>query len=184
MMSETEEKEVKKRWYVVQVASGAEHYVQKALQERVKQAHVEHRFAEILVPTEQVMTMRGGQKRSSERKFFPSYVLVKMEMDDNTWHLVKAVPKVRGFIGGEQPSPISEKDAMRILERVQEGSEKPRPKILFEVGEVVRVKEGPFADFNGVVEEVNYEKNRLRVAVLIFGRSTPVELEFGQVEKS
>ena len=183
-MSESEDKQVKKRWYVVQVASSAEHYVQKALQERVKQAGVEHRFAEILVPTEQVVAMRGGQKRSSERKFFPSYVLVRMEMDEDTWHLVKSVPKVRGFIGGEQPSPITEKEADRILARVQEGVDKPRPKILFEVGEVVRVKEGPFADFNGMVEEVNYEKNRLRVAVLIFGRSTPVELEFGQVEKA
>src|SRR3990167_3230815 len=179
----SEEKESKKRWYVVQVNSSAEHYVQKALQTRVEQAHLEHRFGEILVPTEQVVAMRGGQKRASERKFFPSYVLVKMEMDDETWHLVKSVPKVKGFIGGERPSPISEKEAARILERVQEGVDKPKPKVLFEVGEVIRVKEGPFADFNGVVEEVNYEKNRLRVAVLIFGRSTPCDLEFGQVEK-
>jgi len=129
--------------------------------------------------------MRAGQKRKSDRKFFPGYVLVQMEMDDNTWHLVKDVPKVMGFIGGtsNRPAPISEKEAEKILQRVQEGVEKPRPKVLFEPGEVVRVTEGPFADFNGVVEEVNYEKSRLRVAVLIFGRSTPVELEFGQVEK-
>ena len=182
-MSEENQVTNNKRWYVVQVATGAEQYVQKALKERVKQMSATEHFEEILVPTEQVVAMRGGQKRSSARKFFPSYVLVRMDMNDNTWHLVKSVPKVRGFIGGEHPSPISDKEAKKILERVQEGVDKPRPKVLFEVGEMVRVTEGPFADFNGVVEEVNYEKNRLRVAVLIFGRSTPVELEFGQVEK-
>ncbi len=174
----------KKRWYVVQVATANEAYVQKALKERIKEREAESMFAEILVPTEQVVAMHGGQKRSSERKFFPSYVLVKMEMNDETWHLVKNVPKVRGFIGGERPSPISDREAQNILAQIKDGVEKPKPKVLFEVGEVVRVTEGPFADFNGVVEEVNYEKNRLRVAVLIFGRSTPVELEFGQVEKS
>jgi len=138
------------------------------------------------VPTEEVVEMREGQKRKSERKFFPGYVLVQMELDDDTWHLVKSVPKVMGFIGGtpDKPAPISDKEADAILQRVQEGVEKPKPKVLFEPGEVVRVTHGPFNDFNGVVEEVNYEKNRLRVAVLIFGRSTPVELEFGQVEKS
>ena len=183
MTEESKQQESKKRWYVVQVATGAEQYVQKALKERIKQLNAENCFDQILVPTEQVVAMHGGQKRSSERKFFPSYVLVKMVMDDNTWHLVKNVPKVRGFIGGEHPSPITEKEAQGILEQIKEGVDKPKPKILFEAGEVVRVTEGPFADFNGVVEEVNYEKNRLRVAVLIFGRSTPVELEFGQVEK-
>jgi transcriptional antiterminator NusG len=152
----------------------------------VKRSNAADKFGEILVPTEEVVEMREGQKRKSERKFFPGYVLVQMELDDETWHLVKSVPKVMGFIGGtpDKPAPITDKEAEAILQRVQEGVEKPKPKVLFEPGEVVRVTHGPFNDFNGVVEEVNYEKNRLRVAVLIFGRSTPVELEFGQVEKS
>jgi transcription termination/antitermination protein NusG len=173
------------RWYVVHAYSGFENQVKRSLQERVGRSSLQDKFGQILVPTEEIMEMRGDQKRKSERKFFPGYVLVQMEMNDETWHLVKDVPKVMGFIGGsgDKPTPISDKEAERILQRIQEGADKPRPKILFEVGEVVRVKEGPFADFNGVVEEVNYEKNRLRVAVLIFGRSTPVELEFGQVEK-
>ncbi len=173
------------RWYVVHAYSGFENQVVRSLKERIKLYHMEDKFGEVLVPTEEVVEMRAGQKRKSERKFFPGYVLVHMDMDDNTWHLVKAVPKVMGFIGGtsNRPAPISDKEADKILQRVQEGVEKPRPKVLFEPGEVVRVTEGPFADFNGVVEEVNYEKSRLRVAVLIFGRSTPVELEFGQVEK-
>jgi transcriptional antiterminator NusG len=173
------------RWYVVHAYSGFENQVVRSLKERIKLYHMEDKFGEVLVPTEEVVEMRAGQKRKSERKFFPGYVLVQMEMDDNTWHLVKDVPKVMGFIGGtsNRPAPITDKEADKILQRVQEGVEKPRPKVLFEPGEVVRVTEGPFADFNGVVEEVNYEKSRLRVAVLIFGRSTPVELEFGQVEK-
>lgn len=173
------------RWYVVHVYSGFENQVVRSMRERIKLHGMEEKFGEILVPTEEVVEMRAGQKRKSDRKFFPGYVLVQMEMDDNTWHLVKDVPKVMGFIGGtsNRPAPISEKEAEKILQRVQEGVEKPKPKVLFEPGEVVRVTEGPFADFNGVVEEVNYEKSRLRVAVLIFGRSTPVELEFGQVEK-
>jgi transcriptional antiterminator NusG len=173
------------RWYVVHVYSGFENQVVRSLKERIKLYHMEEKFGDILVPTEEVVEMRAGQKRKSDRKFFPGYVLVQMDMDDNTWHLVKDVPKVMGFIGGtsNRPAPISDKEADKILQRVQEGVEKPRPKVLFEPGEVVRVTEGPFADFNGVVEEVNYEKSRLRVAVLIFGRSTPVELEFGQVEK-
>jgi len=176
----------KKRWYVVQAYSGFENYVMQALQERVKLEGVQDKFAEIIVPTEEVIEMRSGQKRKSTRKFFPGYVLVKMEMDEQTWHLVRKTPKVLGFIGGtsDKPAPITEKEANTILQRVQAGADKPRPKILFEPGEVVRVIEGPFADFNGVVEEVNYEKSRLRVAVLIFGRSTPVELEFSQVQKS
>ncbi|HEV2614181.1 MAG TPA: transcription termination/antitermination protein NusG [Gammaproteobacteria bacterium] len=175
-----------KRWYVVHAYSGYENYVMQALQDRIKQHGVENKFEEIIVPTEEVVEMRGGQKRKSERKFFPGYVLVKMEMDDETWHLVRKTPKVLGFIGGtnERPSPITEAEANTILQRVAEGVDKPKPKTLFEPGEVVRVTEGPFADFNGVVEEVNYEKSRLRVAVLIFGRSTPVELEFGQVTKA
>lgn len=174
-----------KRWYVVQVFSGFEYKVQKALVEAVSRFGMEDRFGEILVPTEEVVEMREGQKRKSERKFFPGYVLVNMDMEDETWHLVKDIPRVMGFIGGtsDRPAPITDKEADAILQRVQDGVDKPRPKVLFEPGEVVRVVDGPFNDFNGVVEEVNYDKSRLRVAVLIFGRSTPVELEFSQVEK-
>lgn len=174
------------RWYVVHAYSGFENQVKRSLLERIERFGMQDRFGEILVPTEEVVEMREGQKRRSERKFFPGYVLVQMDMNDETWHLVKEVPKVLGFIGGssDKPAPISDRDAESILRRIQEGVEKPRPKILFEPGEVVRVVEGPFNDFNGVVEEVNYEKNRLLVAVQIFGRSTPVELEFSQVEKS
>jgi transcriptional antiterminator NusG len=173
------------RWYVVHAYSGFENRVKQSLIERVARSGMQDKFGEILVPTEEVVERREGQKRKSERKFFPGYVLVQMEMDDDTWHLVKEVPKVLGFIGGtsDRPAPITDKEANAILQRVQEGAEKPRPKVLFEPGEVVRVTDGPFNDFNGVVEEVNYEKSKLRVAVLIFGRSTPVELEFGQVEK-
>jgi transcriptional antiterminator NusG len=175
-----------KNWYVVHAYSGYENYVMQALQERIKQHGLQDHFEEMMVPTEKVVEMRGGQKRKSERKFFPGYVLVKMEMTDETWHLVRKTPKVLGFIGGtnEKPSPITDEEARKILDQVAEGVDKPKPKTLFEPGEVVRVTEGPFADFNGVVEEVNYEKSRLRVAVLIFGRSTPVELEFGQVTKA
>jgi transcriptional antiterminator NusG len=174
------------RWYVVHAYSGFENQVKRSLEERIARSGLEDSFGEILVPTEEVVEMREGQKRKSERKFFPGYVLVKMEMNDETWHLVKEAPKVMGFIGGtsDRPAPITDKEAEQILQRIQEGVEKPRPKVLFEPGEVVRVTDGPFIDFNGVVEEVNYEKSRLRVAVLIFGRSTPVELEFGQVEKA
>jgi len=173
------------RWYVVHAYSGFENRVKQSLQERIARYGMEDRFGEIMIPTEEVVEMREGQKRRSERKFFPGYVLVQMEMDDDTWHLVKDTPKVLGFIGGtsDRPAPISDKEADAILQRVQEGVEKPRPKVLFEPGEVVRVTDGPFNDFNGVVEEVNYEKSKLRVAVMIFGRSTPVDLEFGQVEK-
>lgn len=178
--------ENKKRWYVIHAYSGYERYVIRALKERIRLKGLEEQFGEIIVPTEEVIEMRAGQKRKSERKFFPGYVLVQMEMNDETWHLVRSVPRVLGFIGGtaERPAPISDKEAANILQRVEEGEHKPKPKVLFEPGEVVRVTEGPFADFNGVVEDVNYEKNRLRVSVLIFGRSTPVELEFSQVEKS
>lgn len=174
------------RWFVVQAFSGFENTVKRSLEERIERAGLEDKFDEILVPTEEVVEIRNGQKRRSERKFFPGYVLVRMEMDDDSWHLVKDVPKVLGFIGGtaDRPAPISDKEADSILQKVQEGVEKPRPKVLFDVGEVVRVTEGPFNDFNGVVEEVNFEKNRLLVAVQIFGRSTPVELEFSQVEKA
>ena len=174
------------QWYVVHAYSNYEHKVKTSLLERIRRYGLEDRFGEILVPTEEVVEMREGQKRRSERKFFPGYVLVQMEMDDETWHLVKEVPKVLGFIGGssDRPAPITEKEADRILQRVQEGVDKPRPKVLFEPGEVVRVTDGPFNDFSGVVEQVNYEKNRIQVGVQILGRSTPVELDFGQVEKS
>lgn len=175
-----------KRWYVVHAYSGFEHQVARSLKERITNAGMEDHFGEVLVPTEEVVEMRpDGKQRKSDRKFFPGYVLVQMEMDEGSWHLVKDTPRVIGFIGGtsDRPAPITEKEADRILDRVREGVEKPRPKVLFEVGEVVRVTDGPFADFNGVVEEVNYDKSRLRVSVSIFGRSTPVELEFGQVEK-
>jgi len=174
-----------KHWYVVHAYSGFEQQVKRSLTERISRMGLEDSFGGILVPTEEVVEMREGTKRKSERKFFPGYVLVQMEMNDDTWHLVKEVPKVLGFIGGtgDRPTPISEKEANEILHRVQEGVEKPRPKVLFEPGEMVRITEGPFNDFNGVVEEVDYEKSKMRVSVLIFGRSTPVELEFGQVEK-
>ncbi|MCM8855407.1 MAG: transcription termination/antitermination protein NusG [Candidatus Thiodiazotropha sp.] len=173
------------RWYVVHAYSGFESQVQRSLKERIERYDMQDKFGEILVPTEEVVEMRAGQQRRSERKFFPGYVLVQMEMTDDTWHLVKDVPKVMGFIGGtgDRPAPISNKEADAILQRVQEGVEKPRPKVLFEPGEVVRVVDGPFNDFTGVVEEVDYDKSRLKVSVLIFGRSTPVDLEFGQVEK-
>ena len=175
-----------KRWYIVHAYSNFEHKVKEALKERVKMHGLEDKFGDILVPTEEVVEMKEGQKRRSERKFFPGYVLVNMEMDDETWHLVKEVPKVLGFIGGssDRPAPITEKEANTILQRVQEGVDKPRPKVLFEPGEVVRVIDGPFNDFNGVVEQVNYEKSKLQVAVQILGRSTPVELDFSQVEKA
>jgi transcriptional antiterminator NusG len=174
------------QWYVVHAYSNYEHKVKHSLEERIKRFGLESKFGEILVPTEEVVEMREGQKIRSERKFFPGYVLVKMEMDDETWHLVKEVPKVLGFIGGssDKPAPITDREADAILNRVQEGATKPRPKVLFEPGEVVRVIEGPFNDFNGVVELVNYDKSKVRVAVQILGRSTPVDLDFGQVEKA
>jgi len=175
-----------KRWYVVHAYSGFEKSVQRALVDRVQRAGMQDLFGRILVPVEEVVEMKGGQKSISERKFFPGYVLVEMEMNDDTWHLVKNTSKVTGFVGGTatKPTPISEKEVEKIMQQMQEGVEKPRPKTLFEIGEVVRVKEGPFTDFHGSVEDVNYEKSKLRVSVTIFGRATPVELEFGQVEKS
>lgn len=175
-----------KRWYVVHAFSGYEAKVQRSLAERIERAGMQDLFGEILVPTEEVVEMRAGQQRKSERKFFPGYVLVYMEMNNETWHLVKDVPQVLGFIGGkaDNPAPITDKEADAILQRVQDGVDKPQPKVLFEPGEVVRVVDGPFNDFNGVVEEVDYEKSRLKVSVSIFGRSTPVDLEFAQIEKS
>jgi len=176
----------KKRWYVVHAYSGFEKQVKRSLEDRIERAGMQDSFGEILVPTEEVVEMKGGQKRRSDRKFFPGYVLVEMEMSDESWHLVKDVPKVMGFIGGtaDRPAPITEREADAILNRVKEGVDKPRPKVLFEPGEMVRVVDGPFNDFNGVVEAVDYDKSRLKVAVLIFGRSTPVDLDFHQVEKS
>jgi len=174
------------RWYVIHAFSGYEKKVVGALRERIELSGLQDKFGEILVPTEEVVEMKGGQKRTSERKFFPGYVLVQMDLDDDSWHLVKDTPRVMGFIGGkaDQPAPITEQEANLILQRVEQSVEAPRPKTLFEPGEMVRVIDGPFNDFNGVVEDVNYEKSRLRVAVTIFGRSTPVDLEFNQVEKT
>lgn len=174
-----------KRWYVVHAYSGMEKSVARALQDRVDRAGMQEQFGKILVPTEEVVEMKNGQRTISERRFFPGYVLVEMEMNDDSWHLVKNTGKVTGFVGGSghKPTPISEKEVAKIMSQMQEGVEKPKPKTLWEVGEMVRVREGPFTDFNGNVEEVNYEKSRLRVSVTIFGRATPVELEFGQVEK-
>lgn len=174
------------RWYVVHAYSGMEKAVERNIIERINRAGMQNKFGRILVPMEEVVEIKNGQKKTTERKFFPGYVLVEMVMDDDTWHLVKHTNKVTGFVGGgkTRPAPISEAEVLKIVSQMQEGTDKPRHKIEFVVGEFVRVKEGPFADFNGSVEEVNYEKSKLRVAVTIFGRSTPVELEFSQVEKT
>tara|TARA_R110001599_G_C12275552_1_gene662245 strand:- start:15469 stop:16095 length:627 start_codon:yes stop_codon:yes gene_type:complete len=175
----------KKRWYVVHAYSGMEKSVMRALTERVARAGMQDQFGQILVPTEEVIEVKNGQKSVSERRFFPGYVLVEMEMTDETWHLVKNTSKVTGFIGGKsnKPTPIPPHEVDKIMQQMQDGVEKPRPKVLYEVGELVRIKDGPFTDFNGNVEEVNYEKSKVRVSVTIFGRATPVELDFGQVEK-
>ena len=189
------ETQTDKRWYVVHAYSGLEKSVAQALRDRIVRMEMQDRFGDVLVPTDEVIEMRAGRKRRSERKFFPGYVLVQIathdeggipRIDNESWHLVKETPKVMGFIGGtaDRPLPIQDREADAILQRVQDGVEKPKPKVLFEPGQMVRVVDGPFNDFNGVVEEINYDKSRLRVAVLIFGRSTPVELEFGQVEKA
>lgn len=173
------------RWYVVHAYSGFEKSVMKALKERIERSGMQHMFGQILVPVEEVMEVKDGRKALTERKFFPGYVLVEMDMTDESWHLVKSTPKVTGFVGGSgnRPTPITEREAQSILQQMQEGVEKPRPKVLFEVGEVLRVTEGPFADFNATVEDVDYDKSRLKVSVLIFGRATPVEVDFAQVEK-
>jgi transcriptional antiterminator NusG len=180
------EDQLSKKWYVVQTKPGFELAVMKEIQSRANQNNLADKISDVIVPSEEVVEMKAGKKQKSVRKFFPSYVLVNMVMNEETWHMIKAIPNVSKFVGGtsQTPRPISEKEASQILHKIEEGIAKPKPKILFEPGEVIRVKEGPFSDFNGVVEEVNYEKNKLRVAVLIFGRSTPVELEFSQVEKS
>lgn len=174
------------RWYVVHAYSGQEKSIQAALLDRIKRSGMQDKFGDVLVPTEEVVEMKGGQKALSERRFFPGYILVQMEMTDETWHLVKSTPKVTGFIGGSamRPTPVPDKEVEAIMNQVKEGVEKPKPKVLFEVGENVRVTDGPFTDFNGTVEEVNYDKSKLRVSVLIFGRATPVELDFGGVEKA
>ena len=174
------------KWYVVHAYSGMEKAVERNIQERVHRAGMQSKFGRILVPTEEVVEIRNGQKRTTERKFFPGYVLVEMEMNDESWHLVKSTPKVTGFVGGtaNKPAPISEKEVEKIMQQMQDGVDKPRPKVLWEIGEVVCVKEGPFTDFHGAVEDANYEKNKLRVSVTIFGRATPVELDFAQVEKT
>lgn len=176
----------KKRWYVLQAFSGFESRVATTLREYIKQQQMEDQFGEVLVPTEEVVENVAGKRRKSERKFFPGYVLVQMEMNDDTWHLVKSVPRVMGFIGGtpDKPAPISQREADIILNRLEQSSDKPRPRTMFQPGEEVRVTEGPFADFIGTVEEIDYEKSRLKVSVSIFGRATPVELEFSQVEKT
>ena len=174
-----------KRWYIVHAYSGMEKAVERNLRERVERSGMQAKFGRILVPTEEVVEMKNGKKAVTERRFFPGYVLVEMVMDDESWHLVKNTSKVTGFVGGakNRPVPISDDEVMKIVNQMQEGTEKPRPKVEWEVGEVVRVKEGPFTDFNGSIEEVNYDKNKLRVSVTIFGRATPVELDFHQVEK-
>ncbi len=174
------------KWYVVHAYSGMEKAVERNVIERIQRAGMQDRFGRILVPTEEVVEVKNGVKRTTERKFFPGYVLVEMVMDDETWHLVKHTNKVTGFVGGakNRPAPISEAEVLKIVSQMEQGADKPRHKVEFEVGEYIRVKEGPFTDFNGTVEEVNYERNKLRVSVTIFGRATPVELEFGQVEKT
>jgi transcriptional antiterminator NusG len=174
------------RWYVVHAYSGMEKAVERNIVERIQQAGMQSKFGRILVPTEEVVEMKNGQKKTTERRFFPGYVLVEMIMDDESWHLIKHTNKVTGFVGGarNRPAPISQEDVLKIVNQMQQGTDKPRHKVEFMVGEFIRVKDGPFTDVNGTVEEVNYEKNKMRVSVTIFGRATPVELEFGQVEKT
>jgi transcription termination/antitermination protein NusG len=174
-----------KHWYVIHAYSGMEKAVERNLRERIDRSEMQNKFGRILVPTEEVVEIKNGKKSVSERRFFPGYVLVEMEMADDTWHLVKHTSKVTGFVGGakNRPSPISESEVLKIVHQMQEGVEKPRPKVQWEVGELVRIKEGPFTDFNGAVEDVNYDKSKIRVSVTIFGRATPVELDFAQVEK-
>ena len=175
-----------KRWYVVHVFSGMEKSVHKALMERIERAGLQTHFGQVLIPSEEVIEVKGGQKSITERRMFPGYVLIEMDLTDETWHLVKNTNRVTGFLGGagNRPTPISSKEVEKIMSQMEEGVEKPKPKVLFEVGELVRVKEGPFTDFNGNVEDVNYDKSKVRVSVAIFGRATPVELDFSQVEKT
>ena len=173
------------RWYVVQVTSQYENKVREALADRAALNNLTASFGDVLIPTEEVVEMKDGQKRKSERKFFPGYILVQMEMNDDTWHLVRHIPKVLGFIGGraDKPSPISDKEVEKIMSRVQDTHDKPKPKTLFEAGEVIRITDGPFTDFSGVIEEVNYEKSKVKVSVMIFGRATPIDLSFSQIKE-
>ena len=173
------------KWYVLQAFSGYENKVKQTLEDTIKREGLEDSFGEILVPTEEVLEIKEGQKKRTERKYFPGYVMIKMDLNDDTWHMVKSAPKVLGFVGGtgDKPIPLGPKEAENLIQSMQEGADRPKPKVMFEPGEVVRITDGPFNDFNGVVEDVNYEKSRLQVAVTIFGRSTPVELDFSQVEK-
>jgi len=173
------------RWYVVHAYSGFEKSVLKALKERIERAEMQHLFGQILVPVEEVVEIKAGRKALTERKLFPGYVYVEMDMTDDSWHLVKSTPKVTGFLGGvgNRPSPVSPREMEAVLKQIQEGVEKPRPKVLFEVGETLRVTDGPFADFQATVEDIDYDKSRLKVSVLIFGRATPVDVDFAQVEK-
>ncbi|MDR1849714.1 MAG: transcription termination/antitermination protein NusG [Zoogloeaceae bacterium] len=174
-----------KKWYVVHVHSGFEKSVMRSLNDRIVRENMEPEFGQILVPVEEVVEMKNGQRAITERKFFPGYVFVEMNMNDETWHLVKSINKVSGFVGGSsnKPQPLSDDEVQKVIRQMQDGVEKPRPKVLFEIGQMVRIKDGPFTDFQGSVEDVNYEKSRLSVSVSIFGRATPVELEFAQVEK-
>ncbi|XBC42335.1 MAG: transcription termination/antitermination protein NusG [Buchnera aphidicola (Meitanaphis elongallis)] len=176
----------KKRWYVLQAFSGFEGRVAQSIREHIKINNMETWFGDVMVPTEEVVEIKAGQRKKSEHKFFPGYVLIQMVMNDSSWHLIRNIPRVLGFIGGtsDKPSPISNKEVNIIINRLKQIGDKPRPKILFEPGEMVRVNDGPFSDFNGIVEQVDYDKNRLKVSVSIFGRSTPVELDFGQVKKN
>lgn len=175
-----------KRWYVLQVFSGHEYKVKKTLESRIEDKKIIGVFERILVPTEEIIEIKLGKKRKSERKFFPGYVLIQMDIDKSSWHVIRNIPKVLGFVGGSSghPTPIDDKEVDSILDKIQESTEKPKPKVLFDAGELIRITDGPFVDFNGTVEEVNYDKSRLRVSVLIFGRSTPVNLNFVQVEKA
>ena len=175
-----------KSWYVLQTYSQFEQYVKRTLTEKIQIESLQDYFGEILIPSEEVVEVREGKKKVSQRKFFPGYILVEMEMNDHTWHMVKSIPKVSGFVGGstDKPVPVSEKEMNKLLQRIEDGIEKPKPKVIFEIGEELRIIDGPFAEFTGIIEEVNYDKNRLKVSVLIFGRATPVELEFDQVAKN
>lgn len=173
-----------KRWYVLHVYSGFENKVAEAIREKARKQGLEERIEEIMVPTEEVVEVKRGQRVQAERKFFPGYVLAKLDLNDEVWHMIKDTPKVTGFLGTGKPSPISEKEAAQLMQQIQEGIERPRPSVIYDIGEEVKVTDGPFASFNGIVEEVDEEKGKLKVSVSIFGRATPVELEYGQVEKS